>query len=89
MLFRSAFARPAWGQGLATEAAGAVLAWSFRRLRPERVWASCDIENSASQRVLEKLGMFQECLARGFAVHPNLGPDPRDCYVYAVERSAA
>ena len=58
-----AFSRSVWGQGLSSEAAGAVLGWAFDRLGVERVWASCDIENRASMRVLEKLGMRRERLA--------------------------
>jgi len=51
-----AFARAAWGRGLATEAAAAVLDWAtgagMRRL------AGCVlVENTGSQRVLEKIGM--------------------------------
>ena len=49
-----------WGHGYATEAARAVLAFGFQDLRLHRVWASCVAENTASARVLEKLGMRQE-----------------------------
>lgn len=49
-----------WGRGYATEAARAMLAFGFERLRLHRIWASCLAENVASARVLEKLGMRQE-----------------------------
>ena len=47
----------AWGRGLATEAARAVLRWAFAGLRLERVVAVADPANAASLRVLDKLGM--------------------------------
>jgi len=47
----------AWGQGLATEAARAVLRYGFAELRLARITAGADVPNVASLRVLEKLGM--------------------------------
>lgn len=49
-----------WGQGYATEAARAMLAFAFETLRVHRVAAWCVAENTGSVRVLEKLGMVQE-----------------------------
>jgi ribosomal-protein-alanine N-acetyltransferase len=46
-----------WGQGLATEAAAAVLRYGFDVLRFTRVVADADPPNVASFRVMEKLGM--------------------------------
>jgi RimJ/RimL family protein N-acetyltransferase len=46
-----------WGQGYATEAARGMLAFGFRTLRLQRVWAQCVAQNTASARVLERLGM--------------------------------
>ncbi|HNR92635.1 MAG TPA: GNAT family N-acetyltransferase [Dokdonella sp.] len=43
-------------QGLATEAARAVLAYAFQRLGAERVISLIRIENSASERVARRLG---------------------------------
>jgi ribosomal-protein-alanine N-acetyltransferase len=50
-------ARPYWGQDLATEAARAVVDWAIARPEVHRVWAVCDLDNHASARVLEKVGM--------------------------------
>jgi ribosomal-protein-alanine N-acetyltransferase len=47
----------AWGQGLATEAARAVLRHGFVELGLTRIVAGADVPNVASLRVLEKLGM--------------------------------
>jgi ribosomal-protein-alanine N-acetyltransferase len=50
-------ARPAWGRGLATEAARAAVTFGFEELRLERIIAFVKPDNIASRRVLEKLGM--------------------------------
>lgn len=47
----------AWGNGLATEAARAVLAWGFEEGRLDRVVAVIHPENHASRRVAEKCGL--------------------------------
>jgi ribosomal-protein-alanine N-acetyltransferase len=51
---------PYWGQGFATEAASAVIAFGFETLRLNRIYASHFGGNTASQRVLEKIGMRPE-----------------------------
>ena len=48
--------RASWGQGYATEAAGAVIAYGFEDLGATRIVADVDADNAASSRVLEKLG---------------------------------
>jgi ribosomal-protein-alanine N-acetyltransferase len=58
--FGYALARAAWGQGIATEAATAVLAFAFDRVGLHRVAATCDPANTASRRVLEKAGLGYE-----------------------------
>ena len=47
----------AWGNGLATEAARAVLDWGFDKVRLTRVVAVIHPENHASRRVAEKCGL--------------------------------
>jgi RimJ/RimL family protein N-acetyltransferase len=49
-----------WGQGLASEALAAVLAFGFDRLGLHRIEAGCAVGNAASIRVLEKAGMTRE-----------------------------
>ena len=46
-----------WNSGLATEAARAMLEYGFLRLRLESIQASTDFANTASVRVMQKLGM--------------------------------
>lgn len=48
--------RASWGQGYATEAAGAVISYAFEDLSASRIVADVDADNAASSRVLEKLG---------------------------------
>ncbi len=50
----------AWGQGFATEASHALLQWGFATLDLNRVQAETDTRNTASHRVLEKLGFVHE-----------------------------
>jgi ribosomal-protein-alanine N-acetyltransferase len=57
------------GQGYATEAAAALLRYGFETLQVHRVIATCQPENAASWRVMEKLGMqreahFRKCIYR-------------------------
>lgn len=54
----------AWGQGYATEAAGALVAFGFRDMSLARIYAHVLAGNDASCRVLEKLGMTNEGVRR-------------------------
>jgi RimJ/RimL family protein N-acetyltransferase len=58
------FARNAWGQGVATEAAAAVLDHGFRELGLDPIVAVAHPDNLASRRVLEKLGFHHQGRAR-------------------------
>jgi ribosomal-protein-alanine N-acetyltransferase len=59
-------ARAHWGQGLASEAAGAALDYGFGEANLERIIALTKPENTASRRVMEKLGMQYEKTLRIF-----------------------
>lgn len=48
--------RASWGHGFATEAAAVVIAYGFEDLGAPRIVADVDADNTASSRVLEKLG---------------------------------
>lgn len=76
-------ARELWGRGLMTEAASAVVAWAGQLDGVHRVWATCDAENVGSARVLEKAGLAREGVLRCYAIKPNLGPLPRDAFIYS------
>jgi [ribosomal protein S5]-alanine N-acetyltransferase len=49
-----------WGHGYASEAARAIVAFGFDTLGLHRIWAECVADNTASARVLEKLGLQKE-----------------------------
>lgn len=53
-------ARDYWGRGLMTEAARASLRYGFERVGLERIVAVAMPENTASRRIMEKLGMRYE-----------------------------
>jgi RimJ/RimL family protein N-acetyltransferase len=53
-------ARAAWGQGMATEAAGALVDYAFGALELPKLVAVTYPENRASQRVLEKIGFARQ-----------------------------
>lgn len=58
-----ALQRACWGQGFATEAAQAMLAFGFRSLHLHRIIGTCHPANYGSIRVLEKAGMsYEGCL---------------------------
>lgn len=79
-------ARSRWGQGLTTEAVAPVLAAALAQPNLYRIDAVCDVDNPASARVLEKLGMAFEGRLRRYIVHPNISPEPRDVLLYASVR---
>lgn len=79
-------ARRCWGLGLMTEALAEAAHWAMREDDVWRIGAVCDIDNLASARVMEKAGLGREGILRRWLVHPNLGPEPRDCISYAVSR---
>ncbi len=56
-----------WGQGLATEAARAILQYGFEKLNITRLICLIDPENIASQRVAERTGMTLERKVDGIA----------------------
>jgi [ribosomal protein S5]-alanine N-acetyltransferase len=76
--------RAYWGQGYVPEAIRAIVEWAFSQPEINRIYATCDVENKASARVMEKVGMQREGLLQKHSVHPNLGPEPRDSYIYVL-----
>jgi len=53
-----------WNKGYATEALKELLKFGFRELQLHRIEAGCAVENIASKKVIEKVGMLQEGLFR-------------------------
>lgn len=80
--------RDHWGRGFATDAASAVVAWLAAQPEIIRIWASVDVENVRSRRLLERLGLQLEGVLRMATIRPNIGGLPRDTAVYARTRSS-
>ena len=53
-----------WNRGITTEAASRLVRYGFEELDLERIRAKCFADNIASARVMEKVGMVYEGLAR-------------------------
>jgi len=49
-----------WGQGLVAEASQAVMNYCFKEFALKRIQARCKVENEASARVMQKVGMIFE-----------------------------
>ena len=79
-------ARDEWGKGYMPEAARAVIDRALAVPGVFRVWATCNVENDASARVLEKIGMVREGTLRRYAAHSNLSDEPSDAFIYAIVR---
>jgi RimJ/RimL family protein N-acetyltransferase len=75
--------KPYWGQGYMTEAAERILRFGFHELGLERIHAYCFVRNTASARVLEKIGMAREGLCR-HAIKKAEGF--LDVYIYGIIR---
>jgi ribosomal-protein-alanine N-acetyltransferase len=79
-------ARMRWGKGYMTKAVCTVTNWLLNQPDIYRVFATCDVENLASARVMEKVNMKREGILRKCMVHPNMSDEPRDGYIYAIVR---
>lgn len=79
-------ARTHLGKGYMPEATRVIIAWAFQQPSIYRVYATTGVENTASQRVLEKAGMQCEGILRKYILHPNISDTPRDSYMYAITR---
>jgi ribosomal-protein-alanine N-acetyltransferase len=63
-----AITRGQWGKGLTPEAARVTMGWGFETFKLAKIWASTDLRNQRSWRVMEKLGMRREALLRSHSV---------------------
>ena len=70
-----------WRQGYATEALTKLLDFSFDELKLHRIEAGCAVENIASNKVLEKVGLKKEGMKRKKL--PIRG-EWKDNYFYAI-----
>jgi RimJ/RimL family protein N-acetyltransferase len=73
-----------WGKGYATEISLALVDAAFFDLRAERVISTVDVNNGASIRVLEKIGMRWEAV---FRKHRRAKNRWWDCHLYVLPRA--
>jgi RimJ/RimL family protein N-acetyltransferase len=76
-------AAAAWDHGFATEACRAAITFGFETLALARIYAQVIEDNTASMRVLDKLGMVREGVKRKHIVK---GGRPRDVVIYGLLR---
>jgi RimJ/RimL family protein N-acetyltransferase len=74
---------PDWGKGYATEISVALVETAFLDLRADRVISTVDVNNSASIRVLEKIGMRWEAVYRR---HRRAKSRWWDCHMFVLPR---
>ncbi|MBQ4354963.1 MAG: GNAT N-acetyltransferase [Clostridia bacterium] len=67
-------------QGYASEAAAVLFDYAFRERKPRRINTTCDCENTASWKLMEKLGMVREGISR------KARPNGHDELVYSILR---
>ena len=72
-----------WGKGYATEVALALVDAAFFDLRADRVISTVDVNNKASIRVLEKVGMRWEAV---FRKHRRAKNRWWDCHLFVLPR---
>jgi [ribosomal protein S5]-alanine N-acetyltransferase len=72
-----------WGKGLATEISLALVDAAFSDLRADRVISTVDVNNGASIRVLEKIGMRWEAV---FRKHRRAKNRWWDCHLFVLPR---
>jgi len=72
-----------WGKGYATEIALALVDAAFFDLRADRVISTVDVNNQASIRVLEKIGMRWEAV---FRKHRRAKNRWWDCHLFVLPR---
>lgn len=79
-------ARAHWGKGFMPEAIQSLTSAALSKPEVFRVQASCNTENTPSQRALEKSGFNREGRLERYTVFPNLSAEPRACFLYARRR---
>ncbi len=70
-----------------SEAVAAMVEWALAQPTIYRVWATCDVDNVASARLLERVGMEREGVLRRWLIHPSLSAAPRDCACYSIVKA--
>jgi RimJ/RimL family protein N-acetyltransferase len=72
-----------WRHGLMSEVVGVMVDEARRDPTVYRISAYCHADNAGSAGVLKRNRLDLEGRLARYAVFPNLGPDPRDCLLFA------
>ncbi|KMQ63792.1 GNAT family acetyltransferase [Chryseobacterium sp. BLS98] len=73
--------KPFWNKGYITEAATALIGFGFQELQLNKIYATYFLQNPASGRIMEKVGMEQEALLKQ---HVRKGEEYFDIMMYSV-----
>ena len=73
-----------WGKGVMRQAVAAVLQWTYRQDLVNRVHAFVRVDNTRSERLLERSGFVREGCLRSYRVCRG---QPHDFYIYGLLRS--
>jgi ribosomal-protein-alanine N-acetyltransferase len=73
-----------WGRGYMTEAVRVMVEWAMAQDEIVKIHATCDVDNPASARVMEKAGLKFEGILTRHSVHPNISSEPRDALSYSI-----
>lgn len=71
-----------WNRGYATETVIALLKQLITLNGVYRIWTFVDVENTASQRVLQKAGLEEEARLTKWHRFVNQNNQPKDCVLY-------
>lgn len=76
-----------WRQGYGTEIGEALLHFAFEKLELRRIIAGCNAKNTASYRIMEKIGMHREAhFIKAQREKNNLNAEWCDRFQYAILR---
>jgi [ribosomal protein S5]-alanine N-acetyltransferase len=73
-----------WNTGIMTESMKPILNYIFKLEKIKRIWATHNINNEASGKVMVKLGMSFEGVLRKNIVYPNISTEPQDTKIYSL-----
>lgn len=76
-----------WGKGYMPEAVPRLMSMAWEDPAVHRIEATCDVQNKASARVMEKCGLVWEGILKRHTLLPNISPIPRDMHSYARIRN--
>lgn len=82
--FGYVLAKKYWGQGYMTEVLRTMIAVGFSTFGFEKILGYCDVDNIASARVMEKVGMAFVGIQKERSIRPALGNVKRDSKVYEI-----